>query len=346
MNKEKLLFTIGRPFGGLYGLVMQLRQWFYSRGIIRQYRLPVAVVSVGNLTWGGTGKTPMVIYLCRLCKERGYSPLIISRGYHGRAIGQVNVVSDGQSVLMDAGEAGDEPHMMAVQLPGVPVITCKERAKAGRYAVRHFSPDVLFMDDGFQHLALHRDMNIVLFRAHAPLGNGRIFPAGPLRESTVALKRADCFVVTGEGEEEDLQQVFLNNAPAAPFFKAKYHPARVIGDSREYSWAEMRNKPVVAFCGIGNPASFRSMLLTIGVDCRDFIIFPDHHDYSEKDVKNLEKIAYEKKAELLLTTEKDQVKMNGKSCVPLAGVTVNLVPEAGFSDYITQRLHNIIKSKG
>mgnify|MGYP002662447933 FL=1 len=161
MNTEEFYYALGRPFAPLYGAIMRLREICYRRGVCTTHQLPVPVLSVGNLTVGGTGKTPMVQHLARLLQDNGFRPAVISRGYAGRAQGRVNLVSDGSRLLLDADLAGDEPRFLAETLPGVPVLTGIVRRLPAREAVA-LGADVLLLDDGFQHMQLARDINLAL----------------------------------------------------------------------------------------------------------------------------------------------------------------------------------------
>ncbi|HSH13716.1 MAG TPA: tetraacyldisaccharide 4'-kinase, partial [Desulfurivibrionaceae bacterium] len=183
MNFDKqMAFRIGRPLAPLYAGMMRLRAEAYQRGWLASERLSVPVVSVGNLTMGGTGKTPMVIEVVRLLQALGKRAAVVSRGYGGLARGPVNLVSDGERIWMAAAEAGDEPLLLAESLPGVPVLTGVRRVLVARYAIEKLGAEVVVLDDGFQHLPLHRDLDLVLFKGPDFLGNGRVFPGGDLRE--------------------------------------------------------------------------------------------------------------------------------------------------------------------
>jgi tetraacyldisaccharide 4'-kinase len=227
MMKEKNLhaiFAAGRLVSPFYGFAMWLRAYMYQKGIIlKTRRLPVPVISIGNLTLGGTGKTPMTQFVVRHLLAKGRRPLIISRGYGGRTTGGPRVVSDGTSMLMSPAEAGDEPCLLAESLSGVPVVIGRKRYEAGLFALEKFSADVIVLDDAFQHLGVARDLDVVLFKSGAFLGNGRVFPGGPLREPLSALQRADVFVVTGlPGEEQNAVALFSkmlkNRFPSTPSF--------------------------------------------------------------------------------------------------------------------------------
>lgn len=341
-----ILFQIGRVFSPAYGLVMELRAFLYRKNILlKSARLPVPVLSVGNLTMGGTGKTPMVRYLARLLRAKGLRPAIVSRGYGGKATGKVNIVSDGVKVLLSAEMAGDEPFMLAGALPGVPVLTGHERARVANHALSEFGADCLIMDDGFQHLAVQRDLDLVLFSAGTLLGNGRVFPGGELREPISALGRAHGFVITGvdDGNRlrvEKFQRRLQADFPGRPVFLAEYRPQGIMHSlGRACSLAEAREMPVFAFAGIANPDSFQRTLRQEGFSVLGFKEFRDHHGYTAQDVAALVAAAQTQGAGALITTEKDFVKLNpffGE--FPILALTIELCLEPGFDRFITERL--------
>ncbi|MEN8258172.1 MAG: tetraacyldisaccharide 4'-kinase [Thermodesulfobacteriota bacterium] len=338
------LFFIGRPFAPLYGAAMAMRASLYGKGIMSRHSLGVPVVSVGNLTMGGTGKTPMVIYLARLLDS--YKVAIISRGYRGKACGKVNVVSNGSSVLLDAVQAGDEPYLMASLLPGVPVVTAKKRALAGFYGVEELGAEVVLLDDGFQHLAVDRDLDIVLFKVDSFLGNNRVFPGGDMREPLSALKRAHCFVLTcvdGENKEraEVLRQALSRRFPEAPVFFSEYKPSCLVdGKGKEYALSTLTGQRVNAFCGLAQPSYFEKSLEQADLTVENFSVYPDHHLYSAKQISALVDAGRggtEIKA--LVTTEKDLVKVKEIGCdLPLYALRMDVVMEKGFDDFLFERL--------
>ncbi|MDD5451824.1 MAG: tetraacyldisaccharide 4'-kinase [Desulfovibrionales bacterium] len=210
-TRNSQLVTLLLPFGHLYGQIMRLRAKLYDFGLFKTRSLPCRVISIGNLTLGGTGKTPLTIWLARYLQGRGKRVAIVSRGYKAKNKGPVSVVSDGRHILLGPDEAGDEPFMMASSLPGVPLLIGKKRFPVGMRAIEDFSPDVVLLDDGYQHLGLARDLNILLLRTVNPFGNGQVFPAGTLREPLSALKRADAFILTyaEEGTESTVEKLRL-----------------------------------------------------------------------------------------------------------------------------------------
>jgi tetraacyldisaccharide 4'-kinase len=194
-----LLYILSFP----YRLAVGVRNFLYDNGLLRSNKLSCPVISIGNLTAGGTGKTPLTILLGRMLKEKGFRPAILSRGYGRQGVKSIGVVSNGSSILMDHREAGDEPFLMSQLLPQVPVIVGASRFLAGKKAIEELGADILILDDGFQHRGLYRDIDIVLLGSSRPLGNGRLLPGGSLRESPQALRRADIIVMTGSSRKAD-----------------------------------------------------------------------------------------------------------------------------------------------
>lgn len=290
-----------------YGGTIALRNHLYDRGRLRQEKLPCPVVSVGNLTVGGTGKTPTVILLSKLFKERGRRPVVLSRGYGGSAKAFLNVVSDGNRVLMGWREAGDEPVMIAGALPGIPVLTGPGRILTGKAAVERFGADILILDDAFQHRALFRDIDIVLIDAARPFGNGFLFPRGPLREPPDSLRRANILLRTGDAENEEP----LRGAASLPIFRAIHRPQELVEGVTEriQPVAALRGQKVFAFAGIGSPEGFRRSLAALGAEVVAFRAFPDHHRYSRSDIEALRHLAAESGAAWIVTTEKDAIRL-------------------------------------
>lgn len=342
-----VLFLIGRLFSPGYSLVMVLRAFLYRKNILlKSQRLSVPVISIGNLTLGGTGKTPMVRYVTRLLLDRGLRPAIVSRGYGGKATGTVNIVSDGARILLSPDMAGDEPFMLAEALPGVPVLTGSGRARVARHAIREFGVNRIVMDDGFQHLAARRDLDLVLFSARTLLGNGRVFPGGALREPVSALGRAHGFVITGvdsgnRSGVEDFQRWLQRAFPGKPVFVGEYLPVGIwhSRQGKACTLAEARKMPLFAFAGIANPDAFRQTLRQEGFSLAGFKEFKDHHGYTAQDVAALVAAAEAHGAQALITTEKDFVKLRpffGE--FPILALTIELRMGQGFDLFMADRL--------
>jgi len=337
-----LLYAFGRPLSPLYSFAMSLRAALYQKGLFKQHRLPVPVVSVGNLTMGGTGKTPMVIYLAKLLADK--SPVIVSRGYGGKAKERVNVVSDGRTVSLSAPAAGDEPFFMAENLPGVPVLTSRNRVDGGRYAMEHLSAGAVILDDGFQHLGLYRDLNLALFKVDTFLGNNRVFPGGDMREPLKALERADCFVLTCVDEDnrnraEAIKRALKKRFPRIPVFMAQFRPVSLT--AADGSQVALADGPAsfFGFCGLANPQSFKRSLELAGVKTEGFQVFRDHCRYFKPELDFLYKQSRGSSAQAYITTEKDLVKLKDKELArPLYALRMEVVAEDDFDQFVLEKL--------
>ncbi|MEI7639207.1 MAG: tetraacyldisaccharide 4'-kinase [Syntrophus sp. (in: bacteria)] len=298
------------PFSFAYGAIVALRNKLYDRGILRQVKLPCPVISIGNITAGGTGKTPMTVLTANGLKARGFRPAVLSRGYGGRLTTSGNVVSDGTGILLGPDAAGDEPVLIATAAPGIPVLTGPDRCVSGKFAIEKFGADVLVLDDAFQHRRLFRDVNIVLLDKDRPFGNGRLLPAGPLREPPAALNRADVIVETGisRGEKERKKPAVPDSIPV---FRARYQPLEIIQGSYNQILPPgvLQGKKIYAFTGIAAPDKFRATLEEMGAKIIKFLAFPDHYFYKQADVQAIAREAKALNAEMLITTEKDGVKL-------------------------------------
>ncbi|MDZ7698908.1 MAG: tetraacyldisaccharide 4'-kinase [Deltaproteobacteria bacterium] len=294
----------------IYSGGIHLRHQAYRHQLMKGQALPGLVVSVGNLTVGGTGKTPAIITLAQWAVRQGYRTAILSRGYGGKRQKIPLAVSDGS----DTGVTGDEPYLLANALPGVPVVVFEKRYQAGLYAKERFGTDLFLLDDGFQHLELKRDMDIVLVDAVRPFGNGHLLPWGPLREPVDGLRRADAIVLTryedgdaAEGTAASLKRRF----PSTPLFYANHRPREVVFANRSgtRSPACLKLIRVAAFAGIAHPDVFRKTLEHIGAHVAAFRQFSDHHRYTRRDIESLDRMKTDAGASLLLTTEKDWVRI-------------------------------------
>jgi tetraacyldisaccharide 4'-kinase len=331
------------PLASLYGLAMQARSSLYARGLLTQHFLPCRVISIGNLTVGGTGKTPVVIALASALRERGRRVGVVSRGYKRRGAEAIVEVSDGRSVRGDPGETGDEPLLIAQRCTGVPVAVGADRPSVGRHLIERYHIDTLIMDDGYQHLALRRDTNILVLDAGVPFGNGYLLPRGRLREPLSAMARATAVLVTRAspgGRLDELKAAVRSAAPAAPIWVTDFAPSAVVqvGDSTSVEPSVLKGERVLAVSGIGQPESFRQLLAAAGATVAEHCVFPDHHAYSREDVQRIRQVAERAGAGRIVTTEKDAVKLAqfdevAKQDVPIWAVRIELTWREGFDEW-------------
>jgi tetraacyldisaccharide 4'-kinase len=301
-------YLLSLPYGG----AVRARNRLFDLGVLRQENVGCPVVSVGNLTVGGTGKTPMVILLAGMLRDRGMRPAVLSRGYGGKSTSDVLVVSDGRQILAGPEEAGDEPVLIARRLKGIPVLAGAKRALTGRYARENLGVDVMVLDDGFQHRWIHRDLDIVLLDSRQPLGNGFLLPRGPLREPPAALVRAGvvAFTRSGQGDGPLVDRELSGVLSGRCVLRTRIRPTALVGaDGTELPLSLLAGKRVFAFAGIAQPDSFRQTLEGLGGVIAGFRAFPDHHRYTPGDWGRIEHDAGHARADIVLATEKDLVKL-------------------------------------
>ena len=324
MKKRKPL----SPISFLYGAITRARNLLYEKGILKSQSLQTLTISIGNITVGGTGKTPLVAYVAKVLAERGEKVCILTRGYGRDNPRQRVVVSDGEKIMADAREAGDEPFELAQKLLGISaIIADAKRVEAGNWARENLKITAFVLDDGFQHLQVKRDLDIVCVDATNPFGNGKVLPQGILRESLPNLKRADAIVITranliDEKQIETLKSVitklnssvkiFVSENKVVELINLKRFPAKLQSSPSLEETKDNRQRTqdkYLAFCALGNPESFFEQLR-----CEQFNLvatekFSDHHIYTQPDIKKIENEAVQKGAEILLTTAKDAVKL-------------------------------------
>ena len=325
----------------LFSGIVQLRLWLYRHRVLHDHPLGCLVVVVGNLTVGGTGKTPVVEKFARALHDRGRKVAILSRGYKSKAPPfwqkwwfslthtaepPPRIVSDGVRVLLDSETAGDEPYMLAKNLPGVVVLVDKNRVKAGAYAIKKFGCDTLILDDGFQYLPLKGRLNLLLVDKTNPFGNGHMLPRGVLREPIKHLSRASyVFLTKSNGERDnDLEALIREHNPNVDIIECAHRPQYLqrfgvpvtAVDAREpLSW--LKGRRVFAFSGIATPESFEKFLRDLGALVMGRERFLDHYRYEEEDLAELFAAAQREGAECLITTEKDAVRIAETRLCPL-----------------------------
>lgn len=308
------------PLSALYGAVTRARLSLYRRGTFRTVSLNRPVISVGNITTGGTGKTPLVEWVAKRLALDGKKVCILTRGYGRPHSDRRILVSDGTTVFSTAAEAGDEAYLLATNLAGIAsVISDANRVSAGEGAIKHLNADCFVLDDGFQHLAIARDLNIVTIDATNPWGGGNLLPFGRLREPLSGLSRADCVVITRTDQVEGIQSLrseIDQLTGGCPVFLSQMQTVRMapLIDAPIDSPDKLPDKKrSVAFCAVGNPQSFFKHLRREGYELAAEKTFGDHHSFTQKDIDTVVHDAQQVGAESLVTTAKDAVKLRSLS---------------------------------
>ncbi|MEG1479843.1 MAG: tetraacyldisaccharide 4'-kinase [Kiritimatiellia bacterium] len=318
----RVLLAVLRGISLVYGVAVWLRMYFFRVGVLRRWPLGCQVISVGNVTAGGTGKTPVVEIFARELTKENRKVAILSRGYRRKEkpffqrifsgeMAPTLVVSDGRRVLLDSEIGGDEPYMLASNLPGVVVLVDRNRVKSGRYAIRKFGCDTLILDDGFQYQKLKHSHDIVLVDQTNPFGNGNLLPRGVLRESIKNLRRADfIFITKSQGHSEALEERIRKLNHHAEIIECCHAPKalrNVYGQEvKPLEW--LAGKKVLALSGIAVPQSFEGFLTRYGAELTECVRYADHHRYAMQEVINVVNRAADLGCDALITTEKDAVR--------------------------------------
>lgn len=340
-----LLAGLLRVLSWAFELLVRLRLWLYRQRLFRDTPLGCKVVVVGNLTVGGTGKTPIVHKMAQILARRGRRVAVLSRGYKGSTDSMLKrfwrwlshgsrpeplVVSDGSKVLAGPDEAGDEPYMLARNLlaDGVVVIVDRDRVEAGRFALRRFGVDTILLDDGLQYLPLRGQINLLLVDSRDPFGNGAMLPRGILREPVANLSRASYVFLTKSSGPPDPELVALirKHNPAAEIIPCAHRPSDLVAVDAEgvlpLSW--IKDKRVAAFCGIATPERFEETLGALGAVMVSSRRFLDHHAFTDEDLDEVLEQALASGAEAIVTTEKDAVRLQSRFRPPLPLLFVRL----------------------
>ena len=343
----------------LFSGIVQLRLWLYRNRILRDHPLGCLVVVVGNLTVGGTGKTPVVEKFAKALRDRGRKVAILSRGYKSKAPPfwkkawyalthtdepPPRIVSDGRDVLLDSEEAGDEPYMLARNLPGVVVLVDKNRVKAGAFAIKKYGCDTLVLDDGFQYLPLKGRLNLLLVDKTNPFGNGHLLPRGILREPIKHVRRANYIFLTKSNglRDPELEALIARQKPDADIIECAHRPKYLqrldsttgAAAGREpLEW--LKGRRIFAFSGIATPESFEKFLRDLGALLVGRERFLDHYRYTPEDLEDLYQAAERERAECLVTTEKDAVRIAdpGGSPLPVYYLRLEIEIIRGAADF-------------
>lgn len=344
-----------RALAGLFGSLVQLRLWLYLHGIFRPHELGCQVISIGNLTVGGTGKTPIVEVFARTLQQSGRKVAILSRGYKKKeepflerlwkrvtfryTASPPRVVSDGKSLLLDSSLSGDEPFMLASNLPDVAVIVDADRVKAGQYAIQKLGCDTLVLDDGFQYLSLKHRFDIVLVDRTNPFGNTHVLPRGILREPVKNIRRAGFIFITksnGDGAVELKKQLRQYN-PTAEISECRHSP-KYLQDiyTKERKPLEfLKGLDVAAVSGIASPKGFEETLVALGARVRYHKRYADHHRYSQLEIIDVINKGLQRGAKIVVTTEKDAVRfpMLERRDLPLYFLRVEIEMLSGADEF-------------
>jgi tetraacyldisaccharide 4'-kinase len=345
------LFLLSKVFQ----VLVKARRFLYNVRILRDSTLGVQVIAIGNLTVGGTGKTPVVEKFARELRDEGRNVAILSRGYrsrptplHERLLNKVllredttppRVVSDGRSLLLDSESAGDEPYMLASNLKDVVVLVDKDRVKAGRYAIEKFGCDTLLLDDGFQYWKLRgRRQDIVLVDCQQPFGNERLLPRGTLREPPSHLARASTiFITKSDGNTAALRQRIAELNPTAGIIECVHHPLYLedVFTGQRSDISMIKGRKVASLSGIAQPESFEHNLVNIGSELVYSKRFADHHRFTQQEILNAINRSKKRQAEMIITTQKDAVRFPkiDRRDLPILFMRVEIKIVAGADDF-------------
>ena len=328
------------PLSISYGVLVHIRNVLFDLGIFKSQRFDVPIISVGNITAGGTGKTPMTMWILNLLKTDFKRIVVVSRGY-GRKTKGVIVVSDGEGTITTAEEGGDEPVLIARKCPQYPVVVAEKRSQAIKKALSDYQPDLILLDDAFQHRWVYRHCDIVLINAGGKIHREYLLPLGNLREPLKSIIRADIIILTKiDGEIDPNDKTLLEKSHFKTIFYSKFLPDIFVNlDLRVTTKIdELKGQKVIAFAGISEPELFRQFLENKHVVIKDFIIYPDHHPYGQKDLNDLFSIARKYNCKYIVTTEKDIVKINQPVGADIELLALSLKIQMSDSEKLKQNI--------
>ena len=347
----------------IYSFIVRIRLQLYQTGIKKIRRAPKPVISIGNITLGGTGKTPFTIYLCRILAEAGLKPAVLSRGYRGTGEKRNVLISNGREILCSPRVSGDEPRLIAESLPGTPVAVGGKRYASAKLLASDSSLDfdIYVLDDGFQHIQLHREIDLALIDATSPFGGDRLIPAGILREPLSSLARADAFIVTrthlARKKKEEIRKKLKRYNPAAPVFfyrhrLSAFKPAGLLKDTdvkNDLPLADLPGKAAFVLAAIGNPLQFLKDLEAMGFQIAGQILMRDHHAYTQQDIERLVDEFKAAGADFIVTTEKDLVRMRHLDLhdIPFFAAVQEVCSEeeSRFKEWLSSSLNTTLKAQ-
>ena len=330
----KLLLSI------LNNLIMSFRNLLYDNKILSIKTLSIPIISVGNIELGGTGKTPIVLYLSNLLLKNGFKPGIISRGYKRNSFGR-QIVSNGEKILLNPLVAGDEPFFLASSLKNVPIVVDKNRVSSSKYMIDNFDVNIIILDDAFQHRQINRTIDIVLLNINTPINQLKPFPLGFLREKITNVFRADILLITKQNQ--------FTNAANLKFCNNLYFHNKFITISKFLLINPITNKRLnikkginnaFVFCGIGDPDYFKNTILSLNINISIFKSYRDHQNYNDSILNEIEKLISNKNIKTIITTEKDYVKLPFGFCEKFSIIILrmNFVLNEAFDNLILKML--------
>ncbi|SDT84249.1 lipid-A-disaccharide kinase [Desulfobacula phenolica] len=356
LSLETLLDLLSKA----YSVIIKTKIALYRTGMMKSKKLPCFVISVGNITVGGTGKTPMTVYVADLVQQMGYKVAVISRGYKGKFEQSGGVVCDGHKLYCTPEESGDEPFLIAQSL-GVPVLAGKNRYALGIKAIQKFDSQVIVLDDAFQHIKLKRDLDLVLLDAGHPFGNGKLIPRGRLREPISSLERGDAIIFTRSDVKnlKKYEQPVLNkHTKKTPVLRTSHYPhiskivtglgRKLDKKSVEDFFEKNRQKQGLLFSGIANNMDFRRTCEAMGMGIAGHLEFPDHCWYKQEDITMLLERYKKIRADFIVTTQKDYVKIAERFVIPellvVVGVQIRFMGDYGeaFESLIKKKIQSYI----
>ena len=335
----KALLWLLKGVSGIFALVVAIRYFFYHIGLLRRFPLGVQVISIGNVTAGGTGKTPVTEIFARTLRDEGRRVAILSRGYRRKeapflkrlvtnVVEPPLVVSDGRRVLLDSETGGDEPYMLASNLPGVAVVVDRNRVKAGRYAVKRLGCDTIILDDGFQYQHLKHSIEVVLVDSTNPFGNGHMLPRGILREPASHIRRADIIFLTKcRGDTSEVKKLIRSYNAKAEIVECNHEPSvlKDVWSREEYPLSYLKGKTVCTLSGIASPKGFENSLRHLGSKVVWCERYADHHRYAASEILYALNRTADIGADALITTEKDAVRFPRFETTPVKCLYLRIV---------------------
>ena len=331
------------PLAMLFWGILFWRNLFYTFGFFVSRKLPTKVISIGNITTGGTGKTPAVIYLANILIKRGKRVAVLSRGY-GRKTAGTQLVTDGNTPALDWRNFGDEPTLISKALSGVPVVVDEKRHRGGMFLVDRFNPDVIIMDDAFQHRAIERDVDIVLINSQDQRSDHKLLPYGFLREPWIHLKRAHAIIFTKTNLMKPAPCLrSMARKSRVPRFRSVLLCGPLVSPEGEYKEI-LKENSALALSAVGDHGGFMRTLNSAGLNVVEELVFRDHHDYIQDDVELTQKHLLKSGAEYVVTTEKDMVKLDQLDLSRIEIYSIGI--EFKLSKKAENRLLEIIKKSG